>query len=109
MLDALRDFIAKVKTALGGKGNAETAELEQGAALWQRALETSSRNTSAEGDGKIRYSIGKDQDYLPFPSQKLESLQDEYQRLKQQEKAYMERPEYSDLQNAVQDAKKVAF
>lgn len=107
MLDALRDFIAKVKTALGGKGNAETAELEQGAALWQRALETSSRNTSAEGDGKIRYSIGKDQDYLPFPSQKLESLQDEYQRLKQQEKAYMERTEYSDLQNAVQDAKKL--
>lgn len=106
MLDALRDFIAKVKTALGGKGNAETAELEQGAALWQRALETSSRNTSAEGDGKIRYSIGKDQDYL-FPSQKLESLQDEYQRLKQQEKAYMERTEYSDLQNAVQDAKKL--
>lgn len=57
MLDALRDFIAKVKSALGGRSNAQTEELERGAALWQKALEASSRNSGAEGDGQVRYSI----------------------------------------------------
>lgn len=52
MLDALRDFIARVKTALGGKGGQQTEELEQAAALWQRALEASSQNAGAEGDGR---------------------------------------------------------
>ena len=68
MLDALRDFIAKVKTALGGKGNAETAELEQSAAMWQAALEESAKNSGAEGDGEARYSIAYDRDNRPFVS-----------------------------------------
>lgn len=68
MLDALRDFIAKVKTALGGKGNAETAELEQSAAMWQAALEESAKNSGVEGDGEARYSIAYDQDNRPFVS-----------------------------------------
>lgn len=68
MLDALRDFIAKVKTALGGKGNAETAELEQSAAMWQAALEESAKNSGVEGDGEARYSIAYDRDNRPFVS-----------------------------------------
>ena len=68
MLDALREFIARVKTALGGKGSAQTEELEQAAALWQRALETSARNSGAEGDGQTRYSIEYDRENRPFVS-----------------------------------------
>lgn len=68
MLDALRDFIAKVKTALGGKGNAETAELEQSAAMWQAALEESAKNSGVEGDGEARYSIAYGRDNRPFVS-----------------------------------------
>lgn len=67
MLDALRDFIAKVKTALG-EGSAETAELEQSAAMWQAALEESAKNSGVEGDGEARYSIAYDRDNRPFVS-----------------------------------------
>ena len=70
MLDCLREFVRKVKAALGGE-NGQTAELEQAARLWEKALEAAAEavrqnGTEQAGEGGARFSIGYDAGNRPF-------------------------------------------
>ena len=85
VLDALRDFISKVKALFKGRSGQDQAAmseygvsmetLERAAQLWQRAYDAAARQarqaagqtkSAAQGDGTARFSIRYDQDNNPY-------------------------------------------
>lgn len=66
MLDGLREIIAKIRRAFGGKADAQTAELERAARLWENALRSAANSRGGDSAGepeglslpKPRFSFG---------------------------------------------------
>lgn len=66
MLDGLREIIAKIRRAFGGKANAQTEELERAARLWENALRSAANSRDGDSAGepeglslpKPRFSFG---------------------------------------------------
>ena len=66
MLDGLREIIAKIRRAFGGKADAQTEELERAARLWENALRSAADSrggdSAVEPEGlsllKPRFSFG---------------------------------------------------
>lgn len=66
MLDGLREIIAKIRRAFGGKADAQTEELERAARLWENALRSAADSRDGDSAGepeglslpKPRFSFG---------------------------------------------------
>lgn len=66
MLDGLREIIAKIRRAFGGKADAQTEELERAARLWENALRSVANSRGGDNAGepeglrlpKPRFSFG---------------------------------------------------